>query len=79
MILSVGGATFRFPSSRMSQDKIEGILKFVDQYDLDGIDLDYKNDNPGCQLEGSEPKCTTDENLTNLIEDFGNAVKSFNT
>jgi GH18 family chitinase len=47
VFLSVGGATFPFPSSRMSQSKIQGILKYIDQYDLDGIDLDYENE-PGC-------------------------------
>jgi GH18 family chitinase len=61
----------------MSQDKIQGILKYVDQYDLDGIDLDYEND-PGCQIQGALPKCSTDAVLTDLIKDFGNAIKSHN-
>ena len=61
----------------MSRDKIQGILKFIDQYDLDGIDLDYENE-PGCQLQGSAPKCSTDQVLTHLIEDFGNALKAHN-
>ena len=58
VFLSVGGATFPFPS-KMPADKIQGIFKYVDQYDLDGIDLDYEN-SPGCYLSGNVPVCSTD-------------------
>jgi len=30
VFLSVGGATYQFPSTGMAQDKIEGILKYID-------------------------------------------------
>ena len=61
----------------MTDDKIQGILKYVEQYDLDGIDLDYEN-SPGCYLSGNKPVCSTDTVLTNLITDFGQALAKFN-
>lgn len=74
--MSVGGGTYPFPT-RMSQDKIQGIIKYVDQYELDGIDLDYEN-NPKCKLRGNVPACQTDTALTNLIQDFGQALEQRN-
>lgn len=55
VFLSVGGATFKFPS-RMSSTQIQSIIKYVEFYGLDGIDLDYEN-KPGCTLQGTKPSC----------------------
>jgi len=74
LYLSVGGATYKFPS-RMSKAQIDAQLKYCDFYGLDGIDLDYEN-SPACYKSGTKPVCATDKQLTDLIKDWGQAVEA---
>lgn len=73
VFVSVGGATYPFPA-KMSQDVIQAYIKWISFYDMDGIDLDFENE-PGCQkTTDGDVKCLTDQQLTELIQDFGVAI-----
>jgi len=76
IFISVGGATYPFPE-KMTKETILDIIKYCDEFDLDGIDIDLENE-AVCTGAGDSLKCRSDAMITGVLNDFGAAIKSYN-
>jgi len=64
-LLSVGGATYPWNTPNYN-----AMVDFVNDLDLDGIDIDYENI-PSCSgVDTVNLKCNTDEQLTQIIDNL---------
>ena len=64
-ILSVGGATYPWTNPNYSN-----LIDFINDLNIDGIDIDYENHSICSNINSSTLKCNTDEELINIIDNL---------
>ena len=70
VLVAVGGATYtNFGSLNMN-----AIVKFVNEFGLDGVDIDFEPSNPSCQVSATAVSCTTDDLFTSVVRQMREAL-----
>ncbi|KAH7620133.1 hypothetical protein NADE_008407 [Nannochloris sp. 'desiccata'] len=64
VLIAVGGATY----TAFNNLNAGAVAKFVEAFNLDGVDLDYEPTNPNCSNFGPNISCTTDSEYINSVK-----------
>ena len=70
VMLSVGGATF--PS--FASFNTGAIASFVEDFGLDGVDIDYEPADPGCTAPGGTVSCPSDAEYVSVVKSMRAAL-----
>jgi len=63
-LVAVSGATY----TNFGGLNIQAIAKFVADFGLDGVDIDYEPSNSGCTAAGGKVSCQTDQGYINVVK-----------
>ena len=70
VLVAVGGATYtNFQSLNMN-----AIVKFVNEFGLDGVDIDFEPSNPACLVSAKAVSCTTDDLFISVVRQMREAL-----
>lgn len=53
---------------------MNAIVKFVNEFGLDGVDIDFEPSNPSCQVSATAVSCTTDDLFTSVVRQMREAL-----
>lgn len=63
VLIAVGGATY----TNFKQMNAAGIAKFVEEFGLDGVDLDYEPSSASCAISSNDISCQTDQEYIDSV------------
>jgi chitinase len=70
VLIAVGGATY----TAFNNLNAGAVAKFVQAFNLDGVDLDYEPSNPNCSNFGPNLSCKTDAEYINSVQSLRAAL-----
>jgi chitinase len=70
VLVAVGGATY----TNFGSTNVQAIARFVQDFGLDGVDIDFEPSNPGCTASGGQVSCQSDQQYINVVNSLRNAL-----
>jgi chitinase len=70
IFVSVGGVTY----TKWDRLNAQGLARFVDDFGLDGIDVDFEPEDPGCVQSDNSISCKTDALLQRSVAELRSAL-----